>query len=106
MAPGFRTGGRPPGGRNKRTLALEEKIAAAGVDPIIALCAISQDEAHPIEVRVACLKELASFLHPKKKSVEVQSTTSVSVSLIDLVNQAMSARQARLENMKEIPHEK
>ena len=62
--------GRPPGMKNKRTIALEEKLEALGCDPIAYLAEVMMDTAQPIELRMKAAMELAPYLWPKCKAIE------------------------------------
>jgi len=68
-----KTGGRQRGTPNKATLAVEEGINATGCDPLLELAKIAMNTKFPVEVRVRCLCELASFLYPKRKPVDALS---------------------------------
>jgi len=92
MAQGKKTGGRPPGVKNKRTreMAAIIEAAAPGWDPIAWLAMIAQTgcippapgqppatpgaapEVEP-ELRVQCAKIVAPYLYPQKKAVEHSS---------------------------------
>lgn len=61
--------GRKKGTPNKRTEALFEKCERMGVDPFSALLEFVN---HPDPMlRLAALKEICSYLYPKKKAIEV-----------------------------------
>src|SRR3954451_13166735 len=62
--------GRPPGSRNKRHLAIEEKLAELGCDPITAMALLAMDETVAIELRIKLYCELAGYIAPKLKAVE------------------------------------
>ena len=62
--------GRPPGMKNKRTIALEEKLAAMGCDPIEFIASVMFDDANPIDLRMKAATELAPYLWPKRKAIE------------------------------------
>jgi hypothetical protein len=68
---GIRHGGRKRGTPNKRTQELSEKLAELGCDPAAGLAAIADDPKTPIELRVSCYKELATYLYPKRKAVDL-----------------------------------
>src|SRR4051812_23220079 len=62
--------GRPPGSRNKRSLAVEEKLAELGCDPISAMALLAMDERVAIELRIKLYCELAGYIAPKLKAIE------------------------------------
>jgi|SRR5215208_2309295 len=68
---GERRGGRCKGTPNKRTLAVAEKLAALGCDPIKQMGQIAMDERVEVSVRVQVLKELCQYVAPKRKALEV-----------------------------------
>jgi hypothetical protein len=71
MAAGYKTGGRTAGTPNKRTAEVATKLAALGCDPIEGMARIAMDEANPIELRARMYSELAGFVAPKCKAVEL-----------------------------------
>jgi hypothetical protein len=70
--PGYpKTGGRQKGSPNKATLDVAEKLDALGCDPIEGLAKIAMDGKNTTEIRARCFIELAQYLHPKRKPVDV-----------------------------------
>ena len=72
MAYGKKTGGRQKGTPNKDTQALQERIAQRypGWDPVEAMAEIAQDDTNDVMIRLAALKEIAQYIHPKRKAIE------------------------------------
>ena len=68
---GERRGGRKTGTPNKRTLAVAEKLAALGCDPIEGMARIPMDEQAELGLRAQMYKELAQYVAPKRKAMEV-----------------------------------
>lgn len=70
---GERRGGRLPGTPNRRTKQLVELMEQMfpGYNPVIQLAEIAQDETVDISYRVTCAKELANYLYPKRKAVDL-----------------------------------
>src|SRR5215204_6956318 len=68
---GERRGGRQKGTPNKATLAVTEKLAALGCDPIKQMGQIALDERVEIGLRVQVLKELCQYIAPKRKAMAV-----------------------------------
>ncbi len=74
-AGGFREGaGRPKGSLNEKSKAVQEKLEALGCDPIEALANISMDVNNTPELRFQANKELAQYVAPKRKAVELDGT--------------------------------
>ncbi len=65
-----KTGGREKGVPNRATLTLKEKLEAMSCDPVIELAKVGMDKKNPLEIRVRCLSEIASYLYPKRKPVD------------------------------------
>lgn len=72
MAYGKKTGGRQKGTPNKDTKALCDRIAERypGWDPVEAMAEIARDEQNDVMIRLAALKEIAQYIHPKRKAIE------------------------------------
>jgi hypothetical protein len=77
-----KTGGRKKGTPNRATLILKEKINATGCDPLTELAKIAMNHRYAVEVRVRCLCELASYLYPKRKPVDVPNEQRTVVKMI------------------------
>ena len=73
MAKGFKTGGRTIGAPNKRTLEAMQKLDELGCDPIEGMASIAMDESNSIELRAKMLAELAPYIYPKRKSMDITS---------------------------------
>jgi hypothetical protein len=56
---------------------------ALGCDPIEAMARLVVDENEPIALRFAAMKELAQYVAPKRKAVEVSSTENQIVLLFN-----------------------
>lgn len=93
-AKGNTLGGRTKGSKNKSSglVARLIKDKFPGWNPIVAMAEISQDATQDMAIRVICLKDVASYLYPKQKAVEVtgeirhvnsQSTYSESVRFLE-----------------------
>ncbi len=73
-AGGFREGsGRPKGSLGEKTLAVQEKLQQLGCDPIEALANISMDTNNTPELRFQANKELAQYVAPKRKAIEMDA---------------------------------
>jgi len=74
-AGGFREGsGRPKGSLGEKSLAVQAKLEQLGCDPIEALANISMDTNNTPELRFQANKELAQYVAPKRKAVELEGT--------------------------------
>ena len=78
--------GRKAGTPNKRTKTVEEKLATLGCDPIAAMARLAMDDNEPSGLRFAALKELAQYVAPKRKAVEVSSAENQIMIVIDPVD--------------------
>lgn len=74
--------GRKKGTPNKRTKNLIELIESKypDFDPIISLIEISQDIETPLDIKVNCLKEIAKYIHPQRKAVEIATNPDDEIS--------------------------
>ena len=72
MTYGRKTGGRKAGTPNKRTTELVVRLEALGCDPIEGMALIAMDVSNTPELRGRMYAELASYLYPKRKAVEVR----------------------------------
>jgi hypothetical protein len=71
-----KTGGRKKGTPNKATLTVAEKLEALGCDPIEGMARIAMDEKNSPETRGRYYSELAQYLYPKRKPVDLSSDQS------------------------------
>lgn len=67
-------GGRQKGTPNRQTRTIEEKCAAAGIDPFEVLIQLCKDPDKGFQMHAA--KELCQYLAPKRKAIE---TTQIPV---------------------------
>ena len=73
-AGGFRQGaGRPKGSLGEKTKAVQAKLEELGGDPIEALANISMDNSNTPELRFQANKELAQYVAPKRKAIEMDA---------------------------------
>lgn len=93
-----KTGGRKKGTPNKKTLALQDALTAAGLDVPIQITELLP-QLEPTK-RVDVLLELMAYLYPKRKAIEQQievETTSTRISTM-----TPEERRRRLERLDEI----
>ena len=64
--------GRPSGAKNKRSAEIEEKLTALGCDPIEGMATIAADPTASLELKLQAFKELAQYVAPKRKAVEME----------------------------------
>jgi hypothetical protein len=71
MALGHKTGGRKTGTPNRKTREIGELLESLGHNPIEAMVAIATDPNASLELRGRMNAELAQYVYPKRKAVEV-----------------------------------
>jgi hypothetical protein len=71
LAVGRKTGGRVAGTPNRRTVEVQQKLAALGCDPIEGMARLALDESNPPELRGRMFAELAQYVAPKRKAIEM-----------------------------------
>ena len=89
-AGGFRAGaGRPKGSLGTKTKAVQEKLEALDCDPIEALANISMDNSNTPELRFQANKELAQYVAPKRKAVELDAAVDggINVNLVSFAKE-------------------
>lgn len=74
-----KTGGRQKGTPNKRSLDVAEKLAALGCDPISGMAMIAMSQENEISLRARMFIELAQYIHPKRKALDVSTTPTQSI---------------------------
>ncbi len=72
----LKTGGRKAGTPNKRTVEIAEKLETLGCDPLEGMARLAMDEANPPELRGRMFAELAQYVAPKRRAVEVSEPDS------------------------------
>lgn len=73
MAKGIKTGGRKPGTPNKSSLPIEALCAFHNCSPIEVLIKMANDS-NDKAYQFQAAKELAQYLYPKRKALEVTIT--------------------------------
>ena len=68
-----KTGGRVSGTPNRKTHELAEKLEKLGCDPIGGLAQLAMNTETAPELRVRCYAELAQYVHPKRKAMDLGS---------------------------------
>lgn len=73
---GPKTGGRKPGTPNKETKELFDVCLKNGVEVFEAMVILAKQETDPFS-KFAMLKEIAAYLYPKRKALEVQIKSEI-----------------------------
>ena len=71
MAKGHKTGGRTAGTPNRRTQEIQELLESLGHNPIEAMVQIANNPKASLELRGRMNAELATYLYPKRKAMEL-----------------------------------
>jgi hypothetical protein len=71
MALGHKTGARKAGTPNRQTREISELLESLGHNPIEAMVRIANDPNASLELRGRMKAELAHYVYPKRKAVEV-----------------------------------
>lgn len=81
MARGFKTGGRQSGTPNADKKELSEMIAARFPDyhPVMAMVEMANDMKNEVTLRFQANKEVAKYVCPQLKSIDVSSHESVKI---------------------------
>jgi len=68
-----KTGGRQRGTPNKRTKDAAELLAKMGCSPIMGMATIAMNKRNPVDLRAKMFAELAPYVFPKRRAVEVMN---------------------------------
>jgi hypothetical protein len=71
MAKGHKTGARTAGTPNRKTQEVSELLESLGCDPVEGMARIATNEKHSPELRGRMFAELAQYVYPKRKAVEL-----------------------------------
>jgi hypothetical protein len=77
MALGHKTGGRTAGTPNQKTKEVAELLASLGHDPIEAMVTIARNPRASLQLRGRINAELAQYIYPKRKAVELSGEYSM-----------------------------
>jgi hypothetical protein len=104
MAKGHKTGGRVAGTPNRKTQEVGELLESLGCNPIEGMARIAMNEAHSPELRGRMYAELAQYIAPKRKAVEVSGTDghAIEFSIAEELRAARNARLALVEQTKRL----
>ena len=81
-----KTGGRQRGTPNKVTRSVIEKLEALGCDPIEGLARIAMQPSTSIPDKIRCYLELAQYVYPKRKPLEVSDDQDPVISVTTIVD--------------------
>jgi hypothetical protein len=81
MALGRKTGGRAAGVPNKRTADITARLAHLGCDPISGMALLAMDTSNPPELRGRMYAELAQYVAPKRRALDVSAHNTPPVSI-------------------------
>jgi len=86
---GERRGGRPKGVKNKRTQLVIDQLNDLECDPIKGLATIAKASMERQDYTLAAhiYKELAQYMFPKRRAIEVSAEVSPGIEIKDLTNQ-------------------
>lgn len=81
---GLKTGGRLPGTPNKKSLAIRELLAQKypGYNPVLSLVEIAQDPGNEITIRLQAHKEVAKYMAPQLKAIEIRDENEDEVKIV------------------------
>jgi hypothetical protein len=82
MAIGRKTGGRAAGTPNRKTKEVTELLEAIGCNPIEGMATIAADRKNTPELRGRMYAELAQYVFPKRKAVELTGDREAPPTLI------------------------
>jgi hypothetical protein len=74
MALGRKTGGRLFGTPNRRTIDIQTLLIKLGCDPIEGMARIAMDCHNPVELRARMFAELAHYIAPKRKAIQIDGS--------------------------------
>jgi hypothetical protein len=72
MAKGHKTGGRTAGTPNRKTQEISALLGSLDCNPIEGMARIAMNEQHTPELRGRMYAELAQYVYPKRKAVELK----------------------------------
>lgn len=67
---------------------VSEKLAAIGCDPIEGMAKLAMDSTQPAALRFRCLAELAQYVYPKRKPVDIAVEQDSVVNVNTILNLA------------------
>ena len=79
-----KSGGRKPGAQNQMQRDLAELLHESfpGYDPVHAMAAIANDERNDLTIRLQASKEVARYVRPALRSMEIKGDASAPMQLV------------------------
>jgi hypothetical protein len=77
MATGFKTGGRIKGTPNKKTTDIQQLLENLNCNPIEGMARIAENIEIDIGIRLNAYKELAQYMFPKRRAVDLNASVNV-----------------------------
>jgi hypothetical protein len=101
MANGRKTGGRIAGTPNRKTAEVLDLLDSLSCNPIEGMARIATNEKHTPELRGRMYAELAQYVYPKRKSVELagDKENPLQLQVLSAAETLRQRRQERLEAM-------
>lgn len=90
-----KTGGRTKGTKNWSTMAIREKLASLNCDPLEGMEKIATDEKNDISIRLQAYKELAKYVYPQLKAIEISGPGGSPLELLARLASASAIHDAR-----------
>jgi hypothetical protein len=104
---GNRTGGRPPGAKNKRSLEIAAEIARLGIDPLLFLAKVAADPQAELPHRISAASAVLPYLHPRARTQRLIVKTfelarpadaAEAATQISMINARVAAGQLDIED--------
>jgi hypothetical protein len=87
-----RVGGRKKGTKNKLTTAALERLSELNCDPLEGMAKIAADKKNPIELRARMYAELAQYVYPKRRSMELSGVDGGAIETHDSAIESLASR--------------
>lgn len=95
-----KTGGRKAGTPNKIKASATELLNEIGFDPLRGMAVLAKDDSVPVAIRSRMLAELAQYVYPKRRSVELSGVDGSAIE-IDHGSSALESLEARIDGIAE-----
>lgn len=67
--------GRQAGTPNRRTVTIQQKLEALGCEPFEAMAKLAMDETTPVAIRASLLRDLATYVAPRRAAAHICAPT-------------------------------
>jgi hypothetical protein len=91
--------GRVAGTPNQKTVAVSNLLDSLDCNPIEGMARIAMNEKHPPELRGRMYAELAQYVYPKRKSVQLAGDKENPLQ-VEIMSAAETLRQRRRERIE------